>query len=354
MLANGKVILLIPAYQPDETLTEVVSKTLKLAKDELFEFECIIINDGSNTVVAKDTFDKLHHLDCVSVISHKENQGKGAALKTGIRNILGTYPETSVVVTADADGQHLPKDIINVAWNSLFNETNSLGVREFDKDVPLRSRLGNIVTRWVFRLLHGTHIVDTQTGLRAITNTDLESLLDIKHDGYDYELEMLVKMVENKPLHQIPIATVYESGNPTSHFNPIMDSLKIYAVLLRHTVVTLLVACIDFMIFIAMTKLDQPVALSLIVSRAVSTAILFSLAREFVFRSSENIFIQLLKFFALVAVNIVFLWAFIQSMVNQFGFNRITAMVVGYLIFFFGNFLVQRYYIFGQRKKVDI
>lgn len=347
---SDQITLLIPAYQPDSTLIEVVKKTLALSEKEPREWRILIIDDGSTTAVSQDVFKQLYGTARLDIIRHETNKGKGAALKTGLKHILDHHPSTRVAITADADGQHLPKDIISVANHSLDMQANTIGVRKFDKGIPFRSRFGNLLTKALFKLIHRTNISDTQTGLRAILRENIGELLEIPHNGYEFELTMLIKLTKNKSLQQLSIATIYEPGNPSSHFNPVLDSLKIYAVLLRHIIVTMGVACIDFIIFLSMTTLGNPTSISLIVARSVSVAIIFSIAREFVFKSKGNLFPQLCKFLLLVGANLIFLWKFIELMKSNFNLSPVVAMVIGNLLFFIANFFVQKHFIFNTKK----
>jgi len=167
-------------------------------------------------------------------LRHDVNRGKGAALKTAFAAIARDFPDAVGVVTADADGQHLPADIAAVAKSTMENPGRiTLGVRAFDGEVPLRSRFGNAWSRWFFFLLTGTMVYDTQTGLRGIPCKFLRALCDIPGDRYEYEGRMLVAaaLMKAKPV-QVRIKTVYLEGNRTSHFNPIRDSIRTQAALL--------------------------------------------------------------------------------------------------------------------------
>src|SRR4029077_1048749 len=138
----------------------------------------------------------LAALPQVVVLVHAVNRGKGNALKTAFNQFLLTTPVDSPgVVTADADGQHLPDDVRRVA-ERLERSRSSLvlGGRTFEGDVPFRSRFGNTVTRGVVRLLLGRPIFDTQPGLRGIPRGFLPELVSQAEGGhYEFELEMLVQ-----------------------------------------------------------------------------------------------------------------------------------------------------------------
>src|SRR5262249_16001168 len=164
--------------------------------------------------------------------THAVNLGKGQALKTAFNHYLLRCPQDSVgVVTADADGQHLPADVLRVAETlERGPATLVLGSRGFEGAVPARSRVRNVPTRLILRWLIGRSVRDTQTGLRGIPRRFLPELLAMEAGRYEFELDMLIRATEERiPIAEIPIETVY-GGPAQSHFNPLRDSLRIYFV----------------------------------------------------------------------------------------------------------------------------
>ncbi len=154
-------------------------------------------------------------------------------------------------MTADADGQHHPDDIEKVA-RALEEQPHwlVLGVRRFQGAVPWRSRMGNELSRRVVHLVVGQKLTDTQTGLRGIPAMLAARLLEIEANGYEFELEMLIAAHQlGVPIKEEPIRTIYEAGNASSHFNPLVDSMKIYFVLLRFASVSVMTAVLDNVVF---------------------------------------------------------------------------------------------------------
>lgn len=221
-------VVLIPAYRPDESIVGLVTN-LRMHFSRI-----VAVDDGSGSGFAL-RFAKLGRISGVVVLRHPENRGKGAALKTGIDYILAAFPECCGVVTADADGQHLVADIRRVGEVLAQNaEDLALGSRTFDRLTPWRSRWGNIVTRGAVRLILSMHLRDTQTGLRGIPLSFARRLLDLKSNGYAFELDMLAAARSaGIAFREVTVRTVYYDDNRGSHFNPFLDSLQIYFLLLR-------------------------------------------------------------------------------------------------------------------------
>ena len=180
------------------------------------------------------------------VTGYPVNAGKGEALRTGLARVIRLWPGADVVC-ADADGQHTPADIAAVARRVHETGRMTLGVRAFTGSVPLRSRLGNSVTALLFRGATGWRLRDTQTGLRGYPAGELEWLLEVPGDRYEYELSTLLRSHElGMAVEEIEIATVYKPGNASSHFRPLQDSARIYAPLLRFTGASLASFAIDW------------------------------------------------------------------------------------------------------------
>ena len=181
-------------------------------------------------------FDRLEKSGC-TVCRHIKNMGKGRALKTGIRRAAESFPGLSGVVTADADGQHLPRDIMRLA-GALAGSPESLilGARDFSSpQVPPRSRLGNRITSFIFRRITGVGCSDTQTGLRAIPAHHIAFCLSVPGERYEYETNLLISAAKKGiPFKTIPIETVYLEKNRSSHFNPVLDSARIYYHIFRN------------------------------------------------------------------------------------------------------------------------
>lgn len=226
-----KVFVLIPALNPCSRMLGVIDELLQ--RDAAVEI--MVVNDGS----ARECEPLFHEAAArlrVDLLHHAQNLGKGAALRTGIQRFLQRADADDVLITADADGQHLPADILAVAAVALKNPSSLvLGTRAFSGDVPLRSRFGNDLTRLVFRLFTGQRLTDTQTGLRAIPRDLLEKLLAVKTNRYAFELEMLLIASRARILLITEaIQTVYLQDNSSSHFRPLVDSARIYWVFVRY------------------------------------------------------------------------------------------------------------------------
>ena len=268
--------VLIPAYQPDARLPRLI---LELHRADP-STKIVVVDDGSGQKFS-DIFEASATAGA-HVISYENNRGKGYALREGftwIRDIAGDLSEC--VVTADADGQHTLNDIFRVGRTCTDTGTSVLGVREFVGHVPARSRIGNTATSALFWLATGWKLKDTQTGLRAFPVALLPALLEVQGDRYEYELRVLLHLAKFRhPVTQIPIETIYEAGNPTSHFRPLQDSARIWAPLLKFAASSGVATIIDYVLVLALNALTGALFFPVVVARLVSASVNFAMNRR--------------------------------------------------------------------------
>lgn len=287
-----EIPVVIPALNPTYKLADIVHALKTAGNDSI-----IVIDDGSNSSSSATVFSQVENMGC-TLLRHSRNLGKGAALKTGFNwasehlgnNLVG-------VVTADADGQHLPKDIEKVR-TALAGNSDSLvlGCRDFSADtVPPRSRVGNFAMSKLAAVLLGIHISDTQTGLRGIPAQLVLAMMDRPANGYEFEMDMLVEAKQcGIPINETPIETVYEDNNSVSHFKPVRDSLRVFSVFIRYSLSSCLSSLIDLAAFAIVNVVLQrvgigvtSVVLSTYIARVISAAFNFGLNKQVVFRRGD-------------------------------------------------------------------
>ncbi len=342
----SEVPILIPAYKPGESLPELVRALLDLGVRNI-----VVVDDGSGPEY-RDIFQRAT-LPGVQLVEHAVNLGKGAALKTGLNFALVKFPGCAGVVTADADGQHHPEDIVRVAARLAEHpEALVMGVRSFGEHVPLRSRLGNDVTRVLMRVVLGQNLADTQTGLRGIPATLIPHLLRLPSAGYEFELDMLIACKhQDCAVLQEPIRTIYLEGNKSSHFHPIFDSMRIYFLLFRFSVLSVLTMVIDNVVFAVTLPHTGSIGQSQIAGRFVAMVFNYLGARRVVFHSRQRHAVVLPKYVFLVIVNGVLSYALIQLLIRLLGLPALPAKLTAEGLLFIANFSIQRDFVFTRRKS---
>ena len=343
---NPNRIALIPAYEPDERMI-ALAKTMSGRG-----FLVLIIDDGSGPAY-QPVFETAGR--SATVLTHERNRGKGAAVKTGLTWINENLNAPYTVVTMDADGQHLPEDAAKIcAASEAEPDSLILGGRRFEGNVPLRSRFGNGVTRWVFRLSTGAKVYDTQTGLRAFSDRLLPAMLDVKGERYEYEMNVLMIWAQEKrPLRELPIQTVYHDGNRSSHFHALRDSARIYREILKFSASSVMCFALDYGLFCLFSLLTGKVIFSNIAARLISGSTNYTVNRRLVFESRAGVGRSLLQYALLaagiLAVNTMSLWLLVTAL----GMNRYLAKILIEAALFAASYLVQRRWIFRRRETAS-
>lgn len=342
--------ILIPAYNPGESLVSLLRSLVSLEA-----YPVIVVDDGSGQDSQK-WFAAAATLPHVRVLRHAVNIGKGAALKTGLNYILVHHPNCRGVITADADGQHHPEDILKVAQRLRTMEFNALvlGVRRFYKDVPLRSRLGNQLTRVFLQWVIGQQLSDSQTGLRGIPRNLIPHLLRLTASGYEFELDMLMACkYQSCPIEEQPIRTIYLDDNRSSHFRPVLDSMRIYFLLFRFNILSVLTALLDNSIFALTFALTHGIAESQALARTASGILNYAGAHGAVFHSRQKHAEVLPKYVLLVVCSGALSYVAIQFLHVQLHIGVIPAKLLSEGLLFIANFAIQRDFIFTRRQPIN-
>ncbi|MFF3064102.1 glycosyltransferase family 2 protein [Oerskovia sp. NPDC057915] len=269
------MIVLVPAYEPGTALVRLVA-ALRATGDVR---GIVVVDDGSGPG-SRPVLDDVARLGAV-VVGFPANHGKGAALRRGFAEVARRWPGEDVVC-ADADGQHAVADVLRVGERVRAGDAAMvLGARTFTGDVPLRSRLGNSATRWLFQAATGTRVQDTQTGLRGYPASMIGWLLDVRGDRYEYELNVLLAAArEGLAVVEVEIETIYLDDNASSHFRPLTDSARIYAPLLAFSLSSLLAFGIDTAMLLVLDALTGSLLLAVVGARGVSGAVNFVVNRR--------------------------------------------------------------------------
>ena len=337
MEKNKKLIVLIPSYEPDENLTKLIKN---LNKNKITS---IVVDDGSGKDY-KEIFDNLD----TKVISYEINQGKGHALKEGYKYIKDNYKEY-VVVTMDSDGQHRIEDALNLYNYILENDdTLVLGKRPRGEKTPLRSKIGNAITRFVFHLVSGQDVYDTQTGLRAFSNKLIDYMLEVKGERFEYEMNVLLYAKNNKiPIKELEIETIYIDNNSKSHFNAFKDSFKVYKEIIKFSLSDIISFLIDLILFIVFKVVLNNITIANVIARAISSTINYIINKNIVFKSNKNIAKSLLEYYGLV----IFILLINTLLLNLLSIiiNPILAKLIIEIVLFIISWLVQKKLIFKRK-----
>ncbi len=375
-----RAIVLIPVLNPSPALLGLVDELLTApaaAADGDPVDGVVVIDDGSGQGpdgLHDQLFDALASRGAL-VHRLPLNRGKGAALREGVRLIAERFPGAAIV-TADADGQHLPEDIRAVARGTVPRAGREgrtgygagsgatgtaagtgtgpamadgrpalvLGVRVFGADMPLRSRVGNRASTLLAAVLTGRWLPDTQSGLRGIPAAAIPWMLDQPGDRYEYEMRTLMAMAADRGtprVRTVPVRAVYEEGNPTSSFRPVRDSLRVMRPVGAFLASGALCAGLDVGLFALLVAAGLPVAGAVVLARACSAAVNFVLNRRLVFHDTAPWWRAAARYL-LLALAVVAGGATITQLLVSAGAPVLPAKIVADLVMATLSFSLQR------------
>jgi glycosyltransferase involved in cell wall biosynthesis len=217
-----KALVIIPALNAERSISAVV-RDCKAVNDDV-----LVVDDGSTDRTADVARDAG-----AQVVRHSVNRGKGAALKTGFAYVL--EHGFDVVVTLDADGQHLPREIPKfLAARAESGADLIIGGRAhlFGQMLP-RRRLANRFSAWGIAFASKTNVTDSQSGFRLYSDNLLRAAR-LHSDGFAMESEVIVRAgLAGFKVITIPIDLGFVDGQSTSHYQPLMDTLRIAWTVIR-------------------------------------------------------------------------------------------------------------------------
>ncbi|MFO0549994.1 MAG: glycosyltransferase family 2 protein [Polyangiaceae bacterium] len=222
-----KVAAIIPAYDAARTVGAVITETLAAFADLGTVY---VVDDGS-----RDGTGDVARAAGAVVITHPTNQGKGRALRTGLRR--AAEDGYVAAVTLDADGQHPPAEARRLALHPAYDAL-VLGIRDLaGAGAPRPNRISNAISNGFLSAFSRTWLRDTQCGLRRYP---LPRSLEVggRDDGYAFEAEIiLLAIAAGIPVVELPTEVVYPEDR-TTHFDSVRDPIRVIRRVLNTVVAT--------------------------------------------------------------------------------------------------------------------
>ena len=351
-------LIVIPALNPNELLLDYVRDLNKAGAKDI-----LVVDDGSSEEF-QPIFSELEASTECKIFRHAKNLGKGRALKNAFNYYLTLCEVNNFngIITADSDGQHRVEDVLKMV--DKMNECPHsliLGCRDFDSDnVPPKSKFGNKLTKFVFKLLYGTSITDTQTGLRGFPNSIIPLMLDIDGERFEYETKMLIEVIDHKvPIDEVTIETIYFDNNAETHFNPIKDSIRIYKVIFASFFKFVLSSVSSFILDIGLFQLMLTLLLSMglergavligvatTIARIFSSYYNFTVNKNIVFNGEKRIKNTIHKYYALAIVQLALSATLVFAIWNMTNMSETVIKIFVDTVLFLISYQIQRKWVF--------
>lgn len=229
-----KLSIIIPVFNEENTIEEVLQK-VRSEKIPKVDKEIIVVDDGS-TDRTREVLKKVKDLNA---FFHKKNQGKGAAVKTGIKKSSGDY-----IIIQDADLEYDPK-YIKYLLKPVFNKQAVVvyGTRirrmphlDDEEKTPrfLMHYFGNRILSLLASILYGQWITDMETGYKLFPRYALSNV-KLNAKGFELEPEITAKLLKNKyKITEIPIKTKPRGYGEGKKFSTVKDGLRAYWYLFKY------------------------------------------------------------------------------------------------------------------------
>ncbi len=212
------ILILIPSYNDNNFLPQLIDGLKSYSSNKI-----LIIDDCSEKPIILE--DKR-----VCVIRNHVNLGKGATLVRGF-NYASEHGFTHVL-TVDSDMQHLPEDV--PSFELVDGSVDLvLGKRIFHTTMPIHRKVSNYLTSLIISTLTHVKVYDSQCGFRRYKLDSINNL-NFKYSGFQFESELLLKLLSNKTasVEHVDIHTVY--GEETSSISNVADTIKFIKLILLY------------------------------------------------------------------------------------------------------------------------
>jgi glycosyltransferase involved in cell wall biosynthesis len=216
----SRIAAAIPAYQAAPSVGAIVQGALRELP------EVLVVDDGSRDATAEEA-----RRAGARVLSLPRNQGKGAALAAAFQDLLGRGFDG--VVTLDADGQHLPTEIPKLL-EAARDADLVLGIRDhLFVEMSAVRRAANRLSSRAISFAAGQCFTDIQTGFRYYSRRLLQQV-GFPEARFEAESAVVVRAARHGfKVVTVPVHLGFADGRTTSHYRPLVDSLRIAGAVTR-------------------------------------------------------------------------------------------------------------------------
>jgi len=199
-----KVSIIIPCYNENKTIKQVISKVKGLNLNK----EIIVVDDGSTD----DSFKSIKGISGIKTFQHSKNMGKGAAVKTGILQSTG-----DIIIIQDADLELDPEQIPKLVKPIIDKKALVVYGTRNNRQNDLHNRspifyFGGLLVTFLTNFLYGTKITDEACGYKAF-RSEIIKKIKIENNRFEWEPEITAKIAKaGIKIHEIPVISTARSS----------------------------------------------------------------------------------------------------------------------------------------------
>ncbi|MEM2950635.1 MAG: glycosyltransferase family 2 protein [Nitrososphaeria archaeon] len=197
-----KLSIIMPAYNVENKIVKTINEINNTIEKIIDNYEIIVVDDGSKDSTTKNL--KSLKGNNIKIVYHKVNRGKGAAIKTGLKQAIGEY-----TMILDSDGEIKVKNIKEYLKISKKYDIIIASKRhpKSKYHAPVIRKILSIGYNIFTKLLLGINVSDTQTGLKIFKTESLKTIMKIatiKRYGWDTEVLVIANLL-NLKIAEVPV-----------------------------------------------------------------------------------------------------------------------------------------------------
>ena len=204
-----KLSIIIPAYNEEKTITEVINRVLKVPLSNIKK-EIIIVDDFS-TDKTKETLNKIKS-DNIKLFYHQKNMGKGSAIRTALMHATG-----DIILIQDADLEYSPEDYSKLISPILDKKTDVVYgtrlsyIKSHKRNMYWLHYFGNWILTLITNILFNSRLTDMETCYKVFTKEVIENI-KLKSKRFDFEPEITAKILKSRhKIYEVPI--IFQARN---------------------------------------------------------------------------------------------------------------------------------------------